>query len=61
MHGFLFSVRKINHELLIVIVPILMAFSNWGAVYSVDQYFKPDKNKTVESWPLSLLALLSGL
>ena len=60
LQGFLFSVGKINHELLIAIVPIVMAFSNWGAVYSVDQYLKPDKNKTVESWPLSLLALFIG-
>lgn len=60
LQGFLFSVGKINHELLIAVVPIMMAFSNWGAVYSVDQYLKPDKNNTVESWPLSLLALFIG-
>lgn len=60
LQGFLFSVGKINHELLIAVVPIVMAFSNWGAVYSVDQYLIADKNKTVESWPISLLALFIG-
>lgn len=59
LQGFLFSIGKVNHELLIGILPILMAFTNWGAAYSVDSLRQAVPAKT-ESWPLTLLALLIG-
>ncbi len=57
--GFLFSLGKINHELMLVIVPVVMAFSNWGGAYSVDQYTGRDELKA-EGWPLTMLALIIG-
>lgn len=60
--GFFYSLGKINHDLLLAIVPIVMAFSGWGAAYSVDAYRQKGKAyaKNVESWPLTLLALFIG-
>lgn len=60
--GFFYSLGKINHDLLLTIVPLVMAFSGWGAAYSVDAYRQKEKayTKKVESWPLTLLALFIG-
>lgn len=59
LHGFLFSLGKINHEMLLSITPIVMAFSNWGAAYSVDSQTKSGKSEP-QGWPLVLLALFIG-
>ncbi len=60
--GFFYSLGKINHDLLLAVVPIVMAFSGWGAAYSVDSWMKSDKEDTqeVHSWPFTLLALFIG-
>jgi uncharacterized membrane protein YphA (DoxX/SURF4 family) len=60
--GFFYSLGKINHDLLLALVPIVMSFSGWGKAYSIDslrQNGKADPGK-VESWPLTLLALFIG-
>ncbi len=57
--GFTFSIGKINHNILLGITPIVMAFSNWGAAFSVDTVMGRVPKK-VESWPLALLALMIG-
>lgn len=57
--GFIYSVGKINHDFLIIIVPVLMAFSGWGKAYSVDTVLKRNTEK-VEGWTLTLLALFIG-
>jgi len=59
LQGLIFSIGKVNHEILIAVVPIVMAFSNWGAAFSVDSTRKGFSHE-VHSWPLSLLALLIG-
>lgn len=59
LQGFLFSLGKINHELLISVTPIIMAFSNWGAAYSLDAVFGKS-DESVQGWPLVLLALVIG-
>jgi len=58
--GFIYSVGKINHEMLLIAVPILMAFSGWGAAWSVDSWLKDDKSRETSGWPLTLLALIVG-
>ncbi len=60
LQGFIYSVGKVNHEILTGIFPILMAFTNWGAAYSVDSCRQNSTDQTAESWPLTLLALLIG-
>lgn len=57
--GLTFSIGKINHNILVGVVPIVMAFSNWGAAFSVDAVWGKTPKK-VESWPLTLLALMIG-
>ncbi|NBC64406.1 MAG: HTTM domain-containing protein [Bacteroidetes bacterium] len=62
LKGFFYSVGKINHDLLIAVVPLVMAFSGWGKSLSVDSLMK-SKNHTddeVQHWPLVLLALMIG-
>lgn len=59
LQGFIYSLGKVNHEILIATVPVVMAFSNWGAAYSVDAMRGKAAGKT-ESWPLTLLALIIG-
>lgn len=58
-NGFSFSMGKINHDLLLPLVPLLMAFSNWGARFSVDETTSP-KEKNVQNWPVVMLSLLLG-
>lgn len=60
--GFFYSVGKINHDLLLALTPTVMAFSGWGAAYSLDALRNCDEdlNSRVASWPLTLLALFIG-
>lgn len=60
LQGFIYSVGKVNHEILTGIFPVLMAFTNWGAAYSVDSFRQKSSAQVTESWPLTLLALLIG-
>ena len=59
LQGLIFSVGKIDHEILVPMVPIILAYSNWGAAFSIDSLRKSKDQKT-ESWPLTLLALFIG-
>ena len=59
LQGIIFSVGKVNHEILVAVVPVVMAFSNWGAAFSIDS-IRRGHNRQTESWPLTLLALFIG-
>ncbi len=59
LQGFIFSVGKIDHEILVAVVPVILAYSNWGAAFSIDS-FRKGKDQKNERWPLTLLALLIG-
>jgi len=55
---FLFSFGKIDHGLLLTsFLPIVMAFSNWGAHFSIDSI---KGEKKVHTWPISLMSLVLG-
>jgi uncharacterized membrane protein YphA (DoxX/SURF4 family) len=58
-YGFAYSLGKINHNILFVLLPLVMSFSNWGAAYSFDARANRGA-RTVASWPLVLLLLLTG-
>jgi|GEM_PF-5424831 len=49
---------NILHSTLIIIIPLVMAFSNWGAGLSWDAI--RGKGGEVEGWPISLLSVLIG-
>ena len=57
--GFIFSIGKVNHQMLIIILPLLMAFSNWGGAYSLDAHLSGKRAKA-NGWTLTLLALFIG-
>ena len=59
LQGVIFSIGKINHEILIAVVPAVMAFSNWGLAFSVDSGMGQKPNNA-ESWPLTFIAILIG-
>jgi predicted DCC family thiol-disulfide oxidoreductase YuxK len=61
-NSFRFSFGKIDHTIMAVITPAVMAFSGWGARFSIDakrgQVSDAASDAAVRAWPLSLLALL---
>lgn len=60
LQGLIFSIGKIDHEILVPMVPLLMGFSNWGAAFSVDSLRKGMPEPSTENWPLVMLAVLTG-
>lgn len=59
-YGFSYSFGKINHNLLFVLVPLVMAPSGWGAALSLDARAGRSAGRVLRSWPLVMLALLLG-
>ncbi len=57
LQGGIFSIGKVNHEILIGVVPLAMAFSNWGAAYSADLYGRQVSDRSIQTWPVTLLSL----
>ena len=58
-----YSLGKVNSDILLVITPLVLAWSGWGDAFSLDALRRPTPvAKTLRgSWNLSLLALLIGL
>jgi uncharacterized membrane protein YphA (DoxX/SURF4 family) len=54
-NSFSYSFGKIDHDLIIWIVPICLAYAGWGNAYSIDHYYRKNKVKN-RSWCISLLA-----
>jgi len=57
-----YSFSKINHDILQVIVPLVLAFSDWGKSISLDSLKTMSREERRQSipWPLALLSLLVG-
>lgn len=55
-NSFRYSFGKIDHSIIALVTPMVMAFSGWGAAWSIDA--KRGKTSNVVAWPLSMLALL---
>lgn len=55
--SFAYSFGKIDHDFLVWTIPLVMAFSNWGAAYSLDSKIEL-KDRMVHNWPVVLLALV---
>ena len=61
--GFSYSLGKVNHNLIFVLAPLIMAGSGWGERCSVDTARRRDRPQTPPergAWRLALLALLVG-
>jgi uncharacterized membrane protein YphA (DoxX/SURF4 family) len=65
-NGFSYSLGKINHDLFLPLIPLVMLFSNWGSAWSIDglirqQFGNPKHPKEdVQNWPITLLTLFLG-
>jgi len=62
LESWAYSLGKIDHDILLVITPLVLACSGWGDAVSLDALQRPvrDRNTPRGSWPLALLALLIG-
>jgi hypothetical protein len=56
-----YSLGYIVHDILLVVTPLVLAFSAWGRARSVDAARRPSPaRERAEAWPIALLALLVG-
>jgi predicted DCC family thiol-disulfide oxidoreductase YuxK len=58
-NSFRYSFGLIDHTILSVITPAVMAFSGWGEAYSIDAKARTGAPR-LAAWPLTLMALLLG-
>ena len=57
--SFEYSLGKINHDLIVYMIPLVLAFANWGKAYSIDA--RKEKNTSpIATWPVTLMAVLLG-
>lgn len=58
-----YSTGKINHDILLVIAPLVLAGSGWGNALSVDaaRGREPAPERARPSWHLALFAFITGL
>ncbi len=58
--AFTYSLGKVDHTILLVLVPLVLAFANWGDRFSIDALRAKRQAAQQEQWPLRLLGLLIG-
>jgi hypothetical protein len=59
-YGLTYCLGKVDHTILLVVVPLVLAFANWGDRFSVDALRHEHRPSVQRQWPLRLLALLIG-
>ncbi|HKQ60100.1 MAG TPA: hypothetical protein VJS92_02370 [Candidatus Polarisedimenticolaceae bacterium] len=55
-----YSFGKINNDILLVVIPLVLQFSGWGDAYSLDARRGRPVDPSRNAWPLALLALVVG-
>lgn len=55
-----YSFGKINNDILVVALPLVLQFAGWGDAYSFDARRGSPVHPAYRAWPLALLALLIG-
>ncbi|MGZ5372144.1 HTTM domain-containing protein [Aeromicrobium sp.] len=63
-YGFTYSFGKIDHTILVAVVPLVLCWADWGRVLSVDGSANPGRGEDADpppQWPLRLLSVLVGL
>ncbi|MGE0704215.1 MAG: HTTM domain-containing protein [Vicinamibacterales bacterium] len=61
INSFVYSTGKIDHMILVELVPAVMAFSGWGACLSVSRRHHPAPQESRPCWPLAILGLAIGV
>jgi HTTM domain len=63
INSWAYALGKINHDILLVITPAVLAFSGWGNALSLDSLRRPrhSLDPPKGAWSLALLALLIGI
>jgi uncharacterized membrane protein YphA (DoxX/SURF4 family) len=59
-NSFRYSFGKIDHDIMVVITPLVMSFSAWGARFSLDSRQRKNggyDSAVDRSWPIALMAL----
>ncbi|GAS96160.1 uncharacterized protein RMCC_3126 [Mycolicibacterium canariasense] len=59
-YGFMYCLGKVDHTILLLLAPLVLAFADWGNRYSLDAYRRGGAPVPQRQWPLRLLALLIG-
>jgi multisubunit Na+/H+ antiporter MnhC subunit len=59
-YGIQYCLGKVDHTILVVLVPLVLAFADWGARFSIDAYRSRRSPAPQPQWPLRLLGLLIG-
>ena len=60
--GLTYSFGKIDHTVVIILVPLTMAFSSWGEALSLDaRSSSQGTGEPTAQWPLRILAFMIGL
>jgi uncharacterized membrane protein YphA (DoxX/SURF4 family) len=59
--GLTYSFGKIDHTIVLVLVPATMAFSSWGQALSIDGSRRRTEPPEPKQWPTRLLAVMIGL
>ena len=62
-YGTVYSLGKIDHNVFVILVPVLLSFARWGDAWSLDALRRAPRDPAAPApqWPLRLLALLVGL
>jgi hypothetical protein len=60
-YGLTYSLGKIDHTILVVLVPLILCFAHWGRRISVDALLSRRAPQPQSQWPLRFLALVVGL
>jgi uncharacterized membrane protein YphA (DoxX/SURF4 family) len=59
-----YSFGKINHDIFLILIPLIMQHAGWGNAYSMDAQRRAAEGGTEEetsAWPMALMALVVGL
>jgi hypothetical protein len=59
-YGFTYSLGKIDHNILMLLAPAVLAFSGWGRRLSLDSRGDRSNERLAVQWPVRFLALLLG-
>ena len=59
-YGLTYCMGNIDHNVLVIIVPLVLAFAHWGDRFSLDALRHRRAPLPQQQWPLRLLAILIG-